>query len=36
MHIKESPLLLGEVTLNDKITERKIKSLKDFRMSFFE
>lgn len=31
----ESPLLCGEVLVDDKITERKVKSLKEGQMSFF-
>lgn len=35
LHKEDSPLLLGEIESSDKITERKVKSLKDFRISLF-
>ncbi len=33
---QDSPLLCGNITPEDKITDRKVKSLKDAQLSFFE
>lgn len=36
LYNQASPLLCGNITLDDKITDRKVKSLKDAQLSFFE
>ena len=36
LHNQASPLLCGNITSYDKITDRKVKSLKDAQLSFFE
>ena len=36
LYNQASPLLCGNITSYDKITDRKVKSLKDAQLSFFE
>lgn len=36
LYNQASPLLCGNITSDDKITDRKVKSLKDAQLSFFE
>ena len=35
LYNQDSPLLCGNITSDDKITDRKVKSLKDNQLSFF-
>ena len=36
LYNQASPLLCGNITSDDKITDRKAKSLKDTQLSFFD
>lgn len=36
LYNQTSPLLCGNINLEDKITDRKVKSFKDAQLSFFE